>query len=300
MKSKQSQQYDYLCTKQIKKPKNMNEETIIEKRPTHNGRNENKSENNAWKHVTLGGVSGILMGAGLLYAGQAVAATTQEADTNEESADAAPAEDGVSGAQLPVAQLHNDLSFAEAFAAARAEVGPGGVFLWHGGIYNTYTAEEWDAMTAEQKSDFARQVNPEVRAHDIPTPTDDQPDVAAVQQPAVETTAQPVSDTADVQAVAQQIAENFDMGDDVHIVGYADADGHLVVGYDTTGDGQADVAIIDVDDDLRPSDADIIMDREGNTATLGELNDEPDPNIKVYNDMSEDAQAGIDYPVMEI
>ena len=69
------------------------------------------------------------------------------------------------------------------------------------------------------------------------------------------------------------------MGEDVHIVGYANAEGHLVVGYDTTGDGQADVAIIDVDNDLRPSDADVIMDREGNMATLGELNNEQqDPN----------------------
>ena len=275
----------------------MNEETIIEKRPTNNGQSENKSEGSAWKHVTLGGVSGILMGAGLLYASQAVAATTQETEANEES-DRAELAAGAVEAPLPVAQLHNELSFGEAFAAARAEVGPGGVFLWHGGIYNTYTAEEWNAMTAEQKNDFAHQVNPEVRAHAVPTPTDDHPDVAA--QPAEDASVHTVSDTSDVSLVEQQIAENFDMGDDVHIVGYANADGHLVVGYDTTGDGQADVAIIDVDGDLQPSAPDVIMDNEGNMATIGELLEESDPNLEVYNDMSADAQAGIDYPVMEI
>jgi L-aminopeptidase/D-esterase-like protein len=63
----------------------MNEETIIENRPVVNGQNESKKESSTWKHVTLGGVSGILMGAGLLYAGQATAATFQENETDEET-----------------------------------------------------------------------------------------------------------------------------------------------------------------------------------------------------------------------
>ena len=257
----------------------MNEETIIEKRPTANGQQETKKEGSAWKHVTLGGVSGILMGAGLLYAGQAVAATKPE-EVTEESADAANAEtqpaESTTESTLPVAQMHNDMSFGEAFAAARAEVGPGGVFIWHGGIYNTYTADEWNAMTPQQKNDFAHQVNPEVRAHEVPTPTDAHPEVAV--QPATDADVHTVSDTSDVHVVEQQIAQNFDMGDDVHIVGYANAEGHLVVGYDSTGDGQADVAIIDMDGNLAPSDADVIMDREGNMARLGDLNNEPDSN----------------------
>ena len=36
----------------------------------------------------------------------------------------------------------DDQSFSEAFNTARAELGPGGVFSWHGNLYNTYTAEE--------------------------------------------------------------------------------------------------------------------------------------------------------------
>ena len=261
----------------------MNEETIIEKRPVIDGQEENKKGSGSWKHVALGGVSGILMGAGLLYAGQAVAATKTE--VSEETADAAATEAQQAEAQqaataaeqvLPVAQMHNDMSFGEAFTAARAEVGPGGVFIWHGGIYNTYTADEWNAMTPQQKHNFAHQVNPEVRAQEVPTPTDAHPDVAV--QPAAEAEVHPVSDSSDVQVVEQQVAQNFDMGDDVHIVGYANAEGHLVVGYDSTGDGQADVAIIDMDNNLAPSDADVIMDREGNMARLGDLNNDPDPN----------------------
>ena len=240
---------------------------MIEKGLTINGQNESKNEGAAWKYVTLGGASGILMGAGLMYSSQVAAQEPASEDASNESA----TENG-----LRVATSHDELSFGEAFAAARAEVGSGGVFHWHGGIYNTYTAEEWNAMTLEQKNDFAQQVQPEIRVHEIPTPTDTHPDVAV--QPVSDTETQADSNADDVEVVAQQVAQNFDMGDDVHIVGYADAEGHLVVGYDTTGDGDADIAIIDVDNNLRPSDADIIMDREGNMATLGELNNEQDMN----------------------
>lgn len=257
----------------------MNEETIIENRSVLNGQNESQTESTSWKSVTLGGVSGILMGAGLMYAGNANAAPLQNDELSNQTSAETPDSEQQQNTQevsLPVAKLHNELSFGEAFAQARAEVGPGGVFIWHGGIYNTYTVEEWNTMTPQQKIDFAHQVNPEYRAHDIPTPTDAHPEV--VVHVVVEDTPDQSSNSIDVSIVEKQIAHNFDMGEDVHIVGYANAAGHLVVGYDTTGDGQADVAIIDVDNNFRPSDADVVMDNQGNKATLGELNNEQDSN----------------------
>lgn len=257
----------------------MNEETIIENRPVLNGQNESQTESTSWKFVTLGGVSGILMGAGLMYAGNANAAPRQNEVLSNQVSTGTPDSEQLQNTQeasLPVAKLHNDLLFGEAFAQARAEVGPGGVFIWHGGIYNTYTVEEWNAMTPQQKIDFAYQVNPEYRAHDIPTPTDVHPEV--VVHVIVDSTPEQSSNSIDVSIVEKQIAHNFDMGEDVHIVGYANAAGHLVVGYDTTGDGQADVAIIDVDNNFRPSDADVIMDNQGNKATLGELDNEQGSN----------------------
>ena len=258
----------------------MNEETIIENSPVISGQNGSQADSTSWKYVTLGGVSGILMGAGLMYAGNANAAPHQNEDlsnqTSTETPDSEQQNQNTLEASLPVAKLHNELSFGEAFAQARAEVGPGGVFIWHGGIYNTYTVEEWNAMTPQQKIDFAHQVNPEYRAHDIPTPTDVHPEV--VVHVVVDGTPEQSSNSIDVNIVEKQIAHNFDMGEDVHIVGYANAAGHLVIGYDTTGDGQADVAIIDVDKNFRPSDDDVIMDNQGNKATLGELNNEQDAN----------------------
>lgn len=74
------------------------------------------------------------------------------------------------GGPLQVAHVDDSLSFAEAFAQARAEVGPGGVFHWHGGVFNTYTEAEWDSMSAADRSDFAQHVAPEVHHH---TPQND-------------------------------------------------------------------------------------------------------------------------------
>lgn len=271
----------------------MNETTIFEKRPTANEQQDTKKEGIAWKQVTLGGVSGILMGAGLLYAGQAAAQTLNNEERPEEKPEEKP-EDVVAPEQgetshtlengLQVAAVNDDMSFGEAFAAARAEVGPGGVFHWHGGIYNTYTADEWNAMSIEQKHDFAQQVKPEISVDQVSTPTDDNTHVVVEHhvyhhhesQPAPEAH-QAAATTEDIQVVDQQTIHNFEQDGDVHIVGYASVDGHLMVGYDTDNDGQADVAIIDVDDNGRPSGQDIITDGE-NSMTLGELNQEADTN----------------------
>ena len=269
----------------------MNETTILEKQPLSNGPQETKKEGSAWKQVTLGGVSGILMGAGLLYAGQAAAQELGKEETLEEgkTEDVAAPEPGETSHTLEnglkVAAVNDDLSFGEAFAQARAEVGPGGVFHWHGGIYNTYSADEWNAMTIEQKHDFAQQVQPEIRPDELSTPTDANTQVVVVhhvyhheEAPTTAEVHEAAASSEDVHVVDQQTAQNFEQDGDVHIVGYANVDGHLAVGYDTTGDGQADVAIIDVDDNHQLSDADIIVDNQGNAATVGEVVNADDPN----------------------
>jgi len=257
----------------------MNEETIIENRPTVNGQNESKNQSDTWKKVTLGGVSGILMGAGLLYAGQAVAAT--KADASEETGDAATAEAQQAenaAATMPVAQMHNDLSFGEAFAAARAEVGPGGVFIWHSGIYNTYTEDEWNAMTPEQKNDFAQRVNPTVHVHEISTPTDGHPNVVVVVQPSPDDSTHANNGTQSTSTgpeIDPEVVQSYQQleSDDVHLVGFADANGHLMAGYDVTGDGQVDVAIIDVGEPGLSGD-DQVVTKDGSVATVDQVVEE--------------------------
>lgn len=50
--------------------------------------------------------------------------------------------------------VDDSMSFNQAFAAARQEVGPGGLFVWHGHTYGTYYANEWNAMSPEDKEQY--------------------------------------------------------------------------------------------------------------------------------------------------
>lgn len=61
---------------------------------------------------------------------------------------------------IKVIDEDNAKTFEEAFIDARAQVGPGGVFRWHGKVYNTYTKEEWSNMSDEEKMAFSERIQP--------------------------------------------------------------------------------------------------------------------------------------------
>lgn len=62
--------------------------------------------------------------------------------------------------KAPVADnVTEDMSFSDAFAIARAEVGPGGVFHWHGKWYGTYTKAEWDSMDADDIAKYNQSIS---------------------------------------------------------------------------------------------------------------------------------------------
>lgn len=59
------------------------------------------------------------------------------------------------GHDMDVASGVDDfMSFSEAFAAARREVGAGGIFVWHGHTYGTYYGNEWNAMSQEEQDQY--------------------------------------------------------------------------------------------------------------------------------------------------
>ncbi len=111
-----------------------------------------------WKPVTIGGVTGILMGAGAIGGLQALASGSNEviASVPEDS-------------PLKTTVINDSMSFGEAFDTARAQLGPGAVFTWHGHIFNTYTKAEWDAMPHPAKEELSEQVKPEKTVDEIDT-----------------------------------------------------------------------------------------------------------------------------------
>ena len=115
------------------------------------------SVSRGWKRAAAGAASGLLIGGvstflmGMKRADLEVGEVTAEEDQQEELSHPEWADGNIEIA----ATVNDGMSFGEAFAAARAEVGPGGCFEWHGNVYATYTAEEWSSMTAEQRAEFS-------------------------------------------------------------------------------------------------------------------------------------------------
>lgn len=126
---------------------------------------KNKSTNGGakWKEVVIGGVAGISLGAAsAVLMGSALAkdeTATSESPTEEPQQEDVPQEEALgTGLAEMATSVTDDMSFDEAFAAARAEVGPGGVFEWHGGLYGTYYATEWNEMTDAEREEFTNSV----------------------------------------------------------------------------------------------------------------------------------------------
>ena len=193
-----------------------------------------------WKPVTIGGVAGIVLGAGTVYAVQPTQHTEQEAMP---VGNGTPAE----SQETAVATVSDDMSFAEAFSTAREQTGPGGVFVWRGNVYGTYMADEWQAMTAEEKDLFASNAGSVVRpvSAEVPTQMEEEMPLAAEDAEPVESKeGEVLPDATSWDELAQE--EN-----DVRVVGYEEieiSDGHYAPMEELEINGQR-VAIIDIDND---------------------------------------------------
>ena len=213
-----------------------------------------------WKQVSISGVTGILMGAGAMKAMQSMAAGESENNAEQAIAEADT--------------QYDNMSFREAFDTARAELGAGGVFRWHGNIYNTYTAEEWNAKTAKEQDDFAEQVGAEISAEDVDT------DVSIVSNNNVNTNEPAVSEKA------AETTENAD--DDVRILGRGDVtldngrtitveelevNGQRVAVIDVDRDGEADLAMTDMNHNQQMDEGEVIDLHTGEAVSFTNDND---------------------------
>ena len=115
-----------------------------------------------WKHVAVGATSGLLIGGVatfLMGMKRADSDSTEGEQENNNHKDELSNPEWVDDQIQVATSVSDDMSFGEAFAAARAEVGPGGCFEWHGNVYGTYTADEWSNMTAEQRAEWSDHFN---------------------------------------------------------------------------------------------------------------------------------------------
>ncbi len=158
--------------------------------------------------------------------------------------------------KAPIAHDVNDgMSFQEAFAAARDEVdGGGGFFEWHGQVYCTYTENEWNAMSLEDKEDFADSLhnNPDFELPETPEMVAPDTKVDAVAANYVDV---PISEPHNVLVAVNDnpspadpvVASNEPYELDINEDGILDS-----IAFDTDGDGYLDVVVMDTNADSLP------------------------------------------------
>lgn len=132
--------------------------------------------NKAKSHGAAAGITGVVIGAsGAIIIGKLIDdLLSRDHSMMEENIEltANEGQEAVEGAEvtyetpdwavgdLMIAEgVDDSMTFSQAFAAARAEVGPGGAFEWKGTVYGTYTANEWNSMTPAEKSEFNSHFN---------------------------------------------------------------------------------------------------------------------------------------------
>lgn len=204
-----------------------------------------------WKKVAISGGTGILFGAAYSLFTSATPPDPNDPtvpDTTPVHEPETPTpivDESISTATC----VDDDMSFSQAFAAARAEVGPGGVFEWHGNLYNTYTAEEWDNLSAEAREDYNEHF---AWAAEESAPLDGTPDVTPENYAIIEDEAiQPVGyDPTEDEVQAYTSDETLGNTDEleVEVLGVEhDAETGANIGYMSVDD--QDVYLIDVDND---------------------------------------------------
>lgn len=242
-----------------------------------------KKNGQFWKNVMIGGVPGIAIGAlGTGLATSASATTPSITEVDPVSPELEP---------LPVAEVSDDMSFGEAFAAAREQVGPGGVFEWRGNVYNTYNAEEWEAMTPEDRAEFADRltvtpVDIEVEAvgpEQVPETTGGEAGVAHEENGVAHE--EEVTGEVDIQ-IAEVGTVVMEDGSEV-VMATGQVEGHAAVLADVDNDGVIDAMAVDVNDNNILDDNEVVSVEDAaitveDVALLAENNIADDPTDCLY------------------
>ena len=277
-----------------------NENTKTEETETSDNKdNAAKGEKPIWKKVAVGAGSGIFLGsAATLLSASAPLGHADGENAEEEGSETHP--EWTDGEVSVASSVSDDMSFSEAFTAARTEVGSGGVFEWHGNIYSTFTEDEWNGMTAEQIDEYgshfswhsdnsstetASSTHSSTSSHSAHAT--DEVEVSEVTQ------ASHTEEVAvvDVDPEVEVLGVVHDEESGANIAGLA-VDGQEVVLIDVNGDETFDVMGADVNGDQQLSQNEIV-DISGQNLTVNDLGgiSNPDGSLYASNNSNE-----IDYP----
>lgn len=268
------------------------------------------SGKSVWGKVAAGAGAGIVLGAATT-----VLSSSSEPVEAQQEIQHPEWTDG----EVPVAtSVNDDMSFTDAFNAAREEVGSGGVFEWHGYIYSTFTDDEWNSMSEAEREEYGSHFNWTPEDSDdvtasVASDVDTDDVEVTVDGPADEPYAQ--EDVADVEPAGGNDPHLVDASDvvdvddpEVEVLGVIHDDetganiGGMLVGdqqvvlVDVDNDQAFDVMVADVDNNGTITDNEVIdISAHGITVDqLGGLHD-CNPDMNADDGMGGDINDGMTY-----
>lgn len=300
----------------------MNENTLLSRGVSLGDRQPDKSSK--WKPVVVGGISAIALG-GVSTIAVGATASRMSQDAEDDSADpmqdgAAEVSGAVVGgvptatvgaavghakddadnvdtpltkvtdsvfvdSSVPVAHVSDDMTFSEAFHAAHEQVGEGGVFVWRGQVYNTFSADEWNALTPAEQAQFGGHIHVQYNGEQA---------LQLTPEPLVE-----VEHEVEILGVEVVHTENGDL-----TLGGVTVNGEEYVLVDVNG-GDFDVARRDNNHDMRMQDTEPVDIRDEHVSVKefakasihddGHSNVGHDDNMRVENGMGQMEYSDVDY-----
>ena len=266
-----------------------NENTKTEETETSDNKdNAAKGEKPIWKKVAVGAGSGILLGsAATLLSASAPLGHAEGENAEEEGSETHP--EWTDGEVSVASSVSDDMSFSEAFTTARTEVGSGGVFEWHGNIYSTFTEDEWNGMTAEQRDEYGSHFSWHSDNSSTETASSTHSSTSSHSAHATdEVEVSEVTQTSHTEEVAvvdvdpevEVLGVVHDEESGANIAGLA-VDGQEVVLIDVNGDETFDVMGADVNGDQQLSQNEIV-DISGQNLTVNDLGGISNPDGSLY------------------
>lgn len=246
----------------------------------------------SWKQVVISGFSGIALGAtGALFSGYKIQEPLPDPEPTPgpdlEESILTPGVDSSSGISVATG-VDDGMSFNDAFAAARHEVGANGAFVWHGQVYSTCYAEEWNALSPEDQSAFSQ--NALAAANGQPSPAHNNVATDTDNSLLADNHNQHTDDN-NVEVHVLGVEENVVTDDgEVINVGIAQVEGHDALFIDTDADGTFDILAVDSNDDNDIDFANELFDVNDPDMNIGSFNNElatqPDPAVEdIYAQM---------------
>lgn len=141
---------------------------------------------------------------------------------------------------VQIGLVNDSMSFEEAFQAARTQTGPGGIFIWHGQVYNTYHKEEWSGLALAQRQEFLSDVGFKPV---LPTPHDQIPHNSQDAPSSVSYTI--MNSFSETPADETSTGPGFRPPSETQpepIEGFVN--GQRAIGYDFDGDGMVDLLVM--------------------------------------------------------